>query len=54
MIVVFAFLLGLIWGGMLARRRQGGRLDIAQYAVAFGIAFAIVGLILTVVIDRML
>ncbi|MDH3264391.1 MAG: hypothetical protein OEM24_10365 [Paracoccaceae bacterium] len=54
MIVIVAFLLGVLWGGFLARRRQGSRLDIAQYAVAFGIAFAIAGLILTVIIERML
>jgi hypothetical protein len=54
MIVIVAFLIGALWGGFLARRREGGRLDIAQYAVAFGIAFAIAGLALTVVVERML
>ena len=54
MIVILAFLIGALWGGFLARRRNGSRLDIAQYAVAFGIAFAIGGLILTVIVERML
>ena len=54
MIVILAFLIGLFWGGWLARRRGGTRLDIAQYAVAFAIAFAIAGLLLTVVVERML
>jgi hypothetical protein len=53
MIVIVAFLLGALWGGYLARRRKGSRLDIVQYAVAFGIAFAIAGLILTVIVERM-
>lgn len=54
MIVIVAFLIGALWGGFLARRRDGNRLDIAQYAAAFGIAFAVAGLILTVVVERML
>mgnify|MGYP000636870856 CR=1 FL=1 len=39
MIVIAGFVLGAAWGGLLARRRNGSRLDIAQYATAFGIAF---------------
>lgn len=54
MIVIIGFVLGLAWGGFLARRRGGNRLDIAQYASAYAIAFAIVGLILTVVLTRVL
>lgn len=52
MIVLIAFVLGIAWGGYLARRRGGGRLDILQYAAAFGIAFAIAGLFLTVIVER--
>ncbi|SER98317.1 PEP-CTERM protein-sorting domain-containing protein [Tranquillimonas rosea] len=54
---MIAILLGLasaLWGGFLARRRKGSRLDIAQYAAAFGIAGFLVGLILTVVASRVL
>jgi hypothetical protein len=54
MIVIVAFLLGVLWGGWLARRRKGGRLDVLQYASAFGIAFAIAGLFLTVLFERVL
>ena len=54
MIVILAFALGALWGGFLARRRGGSRLDIAQYAVAFGLAFGIVGLFVTVAAERML
>ena len=54
MIVIVSFLLGALWGGFLARRRNGNRLDIAQYAVAFGLAFAILGLFATVIFERML
>lgn len=53
MIVIACFLFGALWGGFLARRRNGNAMDIAQYAASFGIAFAIGGLVLTVIIDRM-
>jgi uncharacterized protein YcfJ len=53
MIVVAGALIGAIAGGLIARRRGGKGLDIAQYAGSMGIAFAILGLIATVVIERM-
>jgi hypothetical protein len=53
-IVIVAFLLGGLWGGAVARRRGGSKLDIAQYAAAYGIAFAIVGLFATVILERVL
>ncbi|ASM72085.1 MULTISPECIES: apolipoprotein acyltransferase [Roseobacteraceae] len=52
MIVIAAALIGAIIGGQTARRRKGNRLDIAQYAAGYGIAFAMAGLIVTVLIDR--
>lgn len=54
MIILAGLVLGALWGGLLARRRKGSRFDIAQYAAAFGIAFAVVGLIATVLLDRLL
>lgn len=51
--IVLAFgLFGALFGGLTARRRQGNRLDIAQYAAVYAIAFALIGVILTVIIDR--
>ena len=38
MIVFVAMIAGAIWGGIVARRAKGNRLDIAQYAAGFGIA----------------
>lgn len=52
MIVILAFLAGGAWGWWLARKRGGTILDRAQYATAFGIAFAIAGLFATVVAER--
>ena len=53
MIVIGAVLLGAIIGGMTAYRRKGNKLDIAQYAAGYGLAFLVVGMILTVVIERL-
>jgi hypothetical protein len=53
MIVILAFLAGAVLGGLKARRRNGNRMDIAQYAVAFGLAFAILGLFATVAVERL-
>ena len=52
MIVIVAALAGAIIGGTTAARRKGSRLDIAQYAASFAIAFAVVGMIATVIIHR--
>ena len=52
MIVIACAFIGAIIGALTARRRKGNRLDIAQYAAGYAIAFALVGLIVTVLIDR--
>jgi hypothetical protein len=54
MIVILGALLGAIVGGITAYRRKGNRLDIAQYAAGYAMAFTVVGMILTVILDRML
>jgi len=46
--------IGAVIGGLTARKRNGNRKDIAQYAAGFAMAFIIVGMILTVVLDRVL
>ena len=53
MIVIGAALIGALLGGFTAYRRKGTALDIAQYAASSAIAFALVGLIATIVIHRM-
>ncbi|WP_323040938.1 hypothetical protein [Gemmobacter sp.] len=52
MIVLAGLLIGALWGALLARKRKGSRLDMAQYAAGFAIAFAILGLFATLIIDR--
>lgn len=52
MIVIILGILGAFTGGLTARKRQGNRKDIAQYAAGYGIAFMIVGMVITVFVDR--
>ena len=54
MIVIGAALLGAIIGGLTACRRKGNKLDIAQYAAGYGLAFCILGMVLTIILDRAL
>jgi len=54
MIVIAGFVIGALWGGWLARRRKGKPADIAQYAAVYGIAFAIIGMFITILAERLL
>lgn len=47
----FALAGGLI-GALTARRRGGKGLDMAQYAAGYAIAFALVGLFVTIYLAR--
>ncbi len=53
MIVFVGALIGAIVGALMAKKRGGAPLDMVQYAAGFGIAFALLGLIATIVIHRM-
>lgn len=54
MIVIIATVLGAALGDLRARRVQGNAKDRLQYAAAHALAFAILGLFLTILIDRSL
>ncbi|AXI42277.1 apolipoprotein acyltransferase [Sulfitobacter sp. SK011] len=54
MIVIILGILGAFLGGRTAQKRGGNRKDIAQYAVGYAMAFVVVGMILTVILDRLL
>ena len=54
MIVLAGLGLGATWGALLARKRGGNRLDMAQYAAGFAIAFALLGVFVTIFIERAL
>lgn len=52
MIVIIAALIGAIVGGTLAKKRGGQRLDIIQYTGIYALAFGLLGLIVTLALDR--
>ena len=53
MIVLAGALLGAIIGAMTAKRRKGNRADMWQYGTVYAIAFALIGLILTIAIEQL-
>ena len=53
MIVLAGALLGIVIGTTTARRRGGQRLDMLHYGAGYGIAFALAGLFLTILIERL-
>jgi len=53
MIVITGAFLGALSGFLLAKRRGGNRLDIAQYASVHALIFAIAGLFITIFAERM-
>ncbi|NJM83539.1 MAG: hypothetical protein HC844_14630 [Tabrizicola sp.] len=52
MIVIGGFVLGAVLGALTARRLGGKPADIAQYAAGYGIAFCLLGLFLTIILER--
>jgi high-affinity Fe2+/Pb2+ permease len=54
MIIIAGLLGGGLWGALSAKRQKGNGKDMAQYAVAYGIAFGLLGLFVTMFIERML
>ncbi|MFZ5963813.1 apolipoprotein acyltransferase [Thalassococcus sp. BH17M4-6] len=52
MIVLIAALVGAVLGATTAKRRKGNAADMAQYAAGFGIFFALLGVVATIVIDK--
>lgn len=52
MIVIAGLVLGAIGGALRARSRGGKPLDQAQYATGYGIAFGLVGMFVTIALER--
>ena len=50
MIVLAGAIIGVLMGAWTAKKRGGGKWDIAQYAAGYGIAFTLLGLIITIMI----
>ncbi|MFN3970776.1 MAG: hypothetical protein ACK4GO_07065 [Gemmobacter sp.] len=53
MIVIAGLAGGALYGAVLAGQRGGKPLDRLQYAAGFGIAFALLGVFVTIFIERM-
>ncbi len=54
MIIIASFFIGALAGGLRARSRKGNRLDIAQYSAVYGMIFALIGLLITISLGRMI
>ncbi|MFV0383675.1 MAG: hypothetical protein ACK5L9_06685 [Paracoccus sp. (in: a-proteobacteria)] len=54
MIVIAAFVIGAALGWRRAAQLRGDIRDRLQYAAGYGLAFSVIGLFATVIIDRML
>lgn len=52
MIVISAAIFGALLGAFTARRQGGRGLDMLQYGAGFAIAFALLGLFATIIIER--
>ncbi|MBT8413829.1 MAG: hypothetical protein KJO30_05805 [Boseongicola sp.] len=52
MIILASAIFGVLLGVSNARKRKGNRLDMAQYGAGYGIAFMLLGILVTVVIER--
>lgn len=52
MIILGALLIGVGLGIRAARKRNGNRLDMAQYGAGYGIAFTLLGVLITIIIER--
>ncbi|NVO55548.1 hypothetical protein HW561_07085 [Rhodobacteraceae bacterium B1Z28] len=53
LVVLGMAMLGAILGVLTARKRNGSGADMAQYAAGYGIAFALVGLVISLILVRM-
>ncbi len=54
MIVIGGAILGAILGAAIARKHGGRPADMAQYGAGFAIAFMLLGLFATIILERTL
>ena len=52
MIVLGGMLIGAVVGAVIAKKNGGKILDMLQYAAGFGIAFSLLGLFITIILNR--
>jgi cytochrome c biogenesis protein CcdA len=54
MLVLAGLVLGVLIGATTAGKRGGNKLDMAQYAAGYAIAFMLIGLFLTIFAERLI
>lgn len=52
MIVIAGVILGAIIGALTAKKRKGNRLDMLHYGAGFAIALGLLGVILTILLEK--
>ena len=52
MIIILFAIFGVLFGLLKARRLGGRKLDMVQYAAGYGIAMALLGLLVAVIVTR--
>ncbi len=52
MVTIICALIGAFYGTLRAKKRDGNRLDILQYGAVYTLIFALIGLFLTIIIER--
>ncbi len=53
MVIIAGFLIGALWGVVYVRRRKGTGFDIAQYAAVWAIIGGLIGVVITLGIERL-
>lgn len=52
MIVLAGLVVGVLIGSFTAKNRGGKKLDILQYGAAYGIIFTLIGVFVTIILER--
>lgn len=52
MITIIAAIVGIALGAVTALRRGGKAMDAVQYGAGYGIAFTLLGMMVTIIVDR--
>ena len=50
--ILAGVVLGAVYGALLARRRDGSRLDMAHYAAGYAIVLGLIAVLVRIGIDR--
>ncbi|EAQ03416.1 hypothetical protein OB2597_02312 [Pseudooceanicola batsensis HTCC2597] len=54
MLMIAGVLIGALYGGWRAKSRKGRTADVLQYAVVHAMLFGLIGLFVTLILDRTL